>query len=483
MSFYNHRLHILLSTLLILSFASVMLGQVEDPFGDQAADPIKLFERGQSFHARGEYSRALAFYEQAIKVRPEFPEAEFQRGNALISLNRFEEGEQALRRAIELRSEWSLPFTALGGLLLRLERDNEAETALRQALKLNQDDVVAARLLADVRLRAGDAHEALELARQATEANEAPVSAWLVRALAERANDDLAGAKISLERVLRTDPDNISALVERSDLQLKAGNYESAIADLKRAYQLQPDDKQIASRLASAYDKAGDPVEAQRVAKAAGLLTEEPASSDGSIKVVGTPEEIEAANSDDPLIARKALAQLLEKNPDNPDLFAKLGASYRTDDPVRSLEYYHKALTIQPDNADFAVGYASALIKTRRFEEAVVILRRVIKIAPDNYVAHSNLATALFSLQYYEQALAEYEWLLNARPDLPVIHYFIAIAHDKLGEYQDALKAYETFLAQAETSTNQLEIEKVKLRLPTLRRQVQLKEGVKRRRH
>jgi len=43
----------------------------------------------------------------------------------------------------------------------------------------------------------------------------------------------------------------------------------------------------------------------------------------------------------------------------------------------------------------------------------------------------------------------------------------------------DALAAYETFLAQADPKTNQLEIEKVRLRLPPLKRQIQLKQGVK----
>ena len=90
-------------------------GQTED-FGD--ADPVRLFEHGQSAHARGEFGKALEFYEQAIKVRPEFPEAEFQRGNALVSLSRLDEADAAFRRAISLKKNWSLPYSALGALLM-----------------------------------------------------------------------------------------------------------------------------------------------------------------------------------------------------------------------------------------------------------------------------------------------------------------------------------------------------------------------------
>jgi tetratricopeptide (TPR) repeat protein len=104
----------------------------------------------------------------------------------------------------------------------------------------------------------------------------------------------------------------------------------------------------------------------------------------------------------------------------------------------------------------------------------------VITAAPQNYVAHANLATALYSLKQYSQALEEYEWLVKAKPDLTIGHYFIATTHDYLGEYEQALPAYELFLARADPKTNQLEIEKVNLRLPILRRQIKLGQGVKR---
>src|SRR6266850_933155 len=120
---------------LLLLLAAGAHAQVDD-LGDGSADPIKLFERGQNAHARGEFAIALDFYEQALKLRPEFPEAEFQRGNALVSLNRNAEAEAAFRRAIELRKDWSLPYSSLGALLARNNRDRDAEPILRQALKL-----------------------------------------------------------------------------------------------------------------------------------------------------------------------------------------------------------------------------------------------------------------------------------------------------------------------------------------------------------
>ena len=471
---------LLAAALLLMScFSSTAFAQNDDAFGE-AADPVRLFERGQNAHARNDLNKALEFYEEAIRVRPEFPEAEFQRANVLVALRRPVEAESGFRRAIELRKDWALPRSALGALLVSLNRDPEAESFLREAIKLDAQSNLALRMLADIRLRAGDAKEALKLAQLATGDKEAPVATWLLRAIAERRTGDTRAALTSVDHVLQLEPLNLASLMERAEIRIAVGDKEHGIDDLKAAENLIKGDKASSSRLAAAYELAGRPEEAQRIAQSAGLIETQQASSDGSIKVVGTPEEIESANSEDPTASRRALETLLGKNSTNAMLMARLGASYRTADPARSLDLYRRALEIEPHNVDYATGYSSALVQARRFADAVGVLRKVISAAPDNYIAHANLATALYSLKQYPPALDEYEWLQKAKPDLTVTNYFIATTHDYLGEYEQALAAYELFLARADPKTNQLEIEKVKLRLPSLRRQIQLGQGIKR---
>ena len=448
----------------------------QEAFGDDATDPVRLFERGQSAHARGELEKAIGFYEQALKVRPEFPEAEFQRGNALASLGRLPEAEAAFRLAISYKKNWAMPHSALGALLMRQSRDNEAEQSLQQALAIDSKESLALRLLSEIKLRAGDAKSALELAKRATAIPEAPAAAWVGLAIAEKANGDKVAAKTTLDRVLANEPQNLAALMERADLYVDEKNFELAVTDLKAAAKLKPDDKAVWSRLAYALQQAGKTDEAAAAAKTAGLEVQQPASPNG---VTGTPEEIEAANSNDPAVARKALEKLLEKNPRSAMLLGRLGASYRTDDPARSLDFYRRAAEIQPDAPEHALGYGAALVQARRFAEAAQILRQVVKASPDNYAAHANLAIALYELKRYQESIPEYEWILTKKPDTTVAHYFIATAHDYLGEYPEALASYQKFLSLADAQTNQLEIDKVNLRLPSLQRQIKLGQGVK----
>src|SRR5205823_12518655 len=121
-------------------------------------------------------------------------------------------------------------------------------------------------------------------------------------------------------------------------------------------------------------------------------------------------------------------------------------------------------------------------VKLRRFEEAVGVLKQVLEQEPKDdlaYFAHTNLATALFELQDYASAAREYVWILERQRDqkrAAITLYFLGICFDKLGDYEQALKAYQQFLGLA-SADNQLEIDKVKLRLPSLERQIREGKG------
>ena len=61
---------------------------VSQPYGqtlNHEDDPVKLFERAQDAHAKSDFKTAIEFYDAAIRLKPEFPEAEFQRALALLS--------------------------------------------------------------------------------------------------------------------------------------------------------------------------------------------------------------------------------------------------------------------------------------------------------------------------------------------------------------------------------------------------------------
>jgi len=83
--------------------------------------------------------------------------------------------------------------------------------------------------------------------------------------------------------------------------------------------------------------------------------------------VIGTPEEIEAANSDDPIHRAEGAGKTAGEESHSGMLLARLGASFRTDDPGRSLEFYRRAAALEPNSSEYAVGYAQRLYRHAAF--------------------------------------------------------------------------------------------------------------------
>ena len=136
---------------------------------NQEDDPIKLFERAQDAHAKNDYKTAIEFYDAAIRLKPEFPEAEFQRALALLLTNRKDEALTGFNRAVELRPDWAFAYARFGSLLSSYYNDDRnGEPILRRAIELESQNVEALVALADLRARAGDLNEALALSKRAT---------------------------------------------------------------------------------------------------------------------------------------------------------------------------------------------------------------------------------------------------------------------------------------------------------------------------
>jgi tetratricopeptide (TPR) repeat protein len=472
--FRHRRLVVALAFALVLASAHGAAAQERDEFDETAADPVKLFNRGQEAHAKKEYERALELYEEALLLKPDFAEAEFQKAAALVALKRTPEAEKSYRRSLELRRTWALPPAALGLLLVRTPgREKEAEPLLRRALELDAKNLTATVALAEMRARAGDAAESATLWRSATVLKADDATLWVALARAELEAKDAAGALKSFGRALDIEPANVEAHLGRADLLINSGEKERALEDLRALEPLAKSDWKLAVAVANRFGLAGKQEEARRVYDS---LPEEAKQSEAGRKLHAALSDLPCEETPE---ARATLEQLINSEPKNAPALACLGQLLRTSDPSRSAELYKRAAAAEPRNVGYAVGYAAALVQSRRFAEAAGILQRVIAAAPEHYEAHANFAAALFELKLYNRAVVEYKWIERAKPELAVVHYFIAIAHDRLGEYEEALASYETFLARADAGVNQLEIEKVNLRLPSLRNQIKRGEGVK----
>lgn len=431
---------------------------------------VAMFNQGQDAHEKGDLAAAIGFYEKALAILPEFPEAEFQLGNAQIALGKTDEGERSFRKCVELKPEWSLALAKLGETLVNKyvdqKRDQtvyaEASEILQRAINIEPGNFPAYVAMADLLLNsspsAEDLRSMLEKLKALTDGKmNSPASVWTARGEVENALGDRVTAKTSLTRALQINPTDGSALYAMANIALSE-NDTSRAADL--IAQLEPVTKNrqgltvLKARLAFANGKPGDALK---------LLDGLTNPSPDAIALKNKIAVADSTNTAD-------LEKQLETNPKDGAVLGRLCTLYRVSDPAKALGFCRRAAEAEPENPRHAIGYGAALVQSKRYDEAVAIFQKLVKFEPSNATIHANLATALFQLKRYPEAKDEYHWLVKNQPETAITYYFLAIIHDQLREYMDAMANYQQFLKLAKPDESKLEIEKVNLRLPALQK-------------
>ncbi|MBS0017212.1 MAG: tetratricopeptide repeat protein, partial [Arthrospira sp. SH-MAG29] len=102
------------------------------PFDMSASD----FSRGNEFLRNGQLEEAIAAYQNAIVVNPDFYLAYHNLGEALEKLGRFDEAVQAYQKAVELKPEAAWSYLSLSRVLRQVGRVEEAKKAGDRAIEI-----------------------------------------------------------------------------------------------------------------------------------------------------------------------------------------------------------------------------------------------------------------------------------------------------------------------------------------------------------
>lgn len=459
--------------------------QVKSESKDGVKQAESLFESGQTAHQNGDLEKAVGLYTEALKLDPELWQAEFQRGIAWVSLNKLTEAKGSMARVIDLLKQFP-DSNELSQISARVQitlaeiydsENNavEAEKAFRRAIELNPKAARAHTGLAEILLEAGKMDDAIASARAAIAEGDDNGATYSMLGVAQMRSGKRDDALLSFGESLKRDPKNVFALRNRAEALIGKNSLNDAIVDLQSALAIEPL-VQTRLRLAGVYIQARQYGEAISIYQE--VLKADPANVEARTALAAMMVE-----SGKGAEAITQLESLIKADPNRADLRAQLAELYLPTQPEKALEQYGAASRLEPSQPSHEIGMASALVKLRRFQEAVALLSKVIAQNPKDdlaYFAHTNLATALFELDDFQNAAREFIRILEYQRNrgdqkrAAVTLYFLGICFDKLGDYEQALKAYEQFLIIASTE-NQLEIDKVKLRLPSLQRQ--LKEG------
>jgi serine/threonine protein kinase/tetratricopeptide (TPR) repeat protein len=216
------------------------------------------------------FDDAIASFQEAIKIKNEFPPAYLALGNAFADKRSWDEAIVAFRQAIRLQDDYGLAYLKLGTALANRGQFEEAIHWFREAIRLanskygirGEDIVTGHDNLGLALVLQGKVDEAISALKQAIKLNpkRAGVHANLARALSDKGNTEEAIAECrEAVKLLPNDPhvNNALAWMLATCVDVKFRDPTQAIQYAKKATQAAPKVAALWNTLGVAHYRAG----------------------------------------------------------------------------------------------------------------------------------------------------------------------------------------------------------------------------------
>ncbi|HEY71936.1 MAG: hypothetical protein B6I35_05605 [Anaerolineaceae bacterium 4572_32.2] len=220
---------------------------------------------------------------------------------------------------------------------------------------------------------------------------------------------------------------------------IEQGQYEKAIAELKKAIELEPDNSDAHRNLGTVYGELNQWEEAAAAYEQAIELDPDFGEAYGDL--VGAyfyleriPEAIEAGE------------KAIELAPDYATAHNNLGAVYANQgDLAAAIAEWEKAVELDPSDPMPHNNLGLVYNRQDEFDMAIVEYKEAIELDPDYALAHFNLGLLYAQQGVADNAVIEFETYLQLRPDAPdreKVEGWIAELESQDAEYVNAGGGY-----------------------------------------
>ncbi len=190
------------------------------------------------------------------------------------------------------------------------------------------------------------------------------------------------------------------------------GKYRLALKEFKKAEALTPDDYALQEDLGLAYYNLGEQDQAILHFKKALAIKDDYTRARNNLgNAYAQKKEWDKAIEQYKIVT----ADLLYGTPQNP--LSNLGfVYYELQEYGLSVQYFLKALDIEPDFVRALYGLAKTYMATDRVPEAIAKLEKAVGLSPDSAILYFELAKAYALNRDYTKALSAYHKVVELNP-------------------------------------------------------------------
>ena len=423
--------------------------------------------------AQNQQDQALQAFQQAVKDYPNTPNLHYAYGWALAATGRLDDAEAQLREEMRVSPQSALPYQALAAIQLQLRRPQEALNAAEEAVKLAPHAAPAYKVLAASLQAVGKPDDAANaLAKAAELGPEEPQQGERIARLYQRgtlAAKPGAGSGISevSSSAAGVGAAGFDELAKKAVAARDAGNIEGSVRDYQAALQLRPAWQEGWLDLSLVYFSNGRYAEAIEPLKRVvdlnpefgtawallGLSEYETKDYKNALIHLEKAQGLGIQGSPDAIrIAQYHLGALLNQNREFERAVDLLSVGHPEGQLVaqwnQALGMGLLRVPLLPEQADpslqpmlVAAGQAASLLANSKYDDAFVILQKLLKDYPNTPYLHYAYGSALASLSQYDEAEAQLHEEIRLSPDSALPYIRLAFIELKTQLPGDALTA------------------------------------------
>jgi predicted O-linked N-acetylglucosamine transferase (SPINDLY family) len=309
------------------------------------AHTLALYRSGLLELQDGQPHTALTLVEQAIAADGNEPRYQFVLGQALQALRRWDSAIAAYESALKLQPDFLDAWNNLGICRQRRGQFPQAATAYRQALLLESGNAGVMANLGAVLREMGELTQAVELLRAAVDLEPAIASHSVNLGIAYWNQDNFSAAERTLNDALARAPNDADAVFNLGNALHGLGRQREAIDRYRQAVKLRPDYADALINLGNVHTELGEFASGMEAYDAA---------------LHANPDSVVALNNVACLMrllgriddAETALCRALQLDPGNAALHDTLGNVYKdAGDLDAAIASFRKSLELDPGSA------------------------------------------------------------------------------------------------------------------------------------